>query len=139
MGDVAGNLLTVAFGDGKGNFTSVRDYVGTGLSYSLAITDFNGDGHPDVVRPLLTRTPRRFGQMMARADFGFPQGEWIGISGLINNPFSPPSFVDVNGDGKPDVVTVNEGIGGEFYITTMLNDGTGRFAPPVNSMPASAS
>ena len=31
-GDVAGNVLSVAFGDGHGNFTSGRDYVGTGMS-----------------------------------------------------------------------------------------------------------
>lgn len=49
FGDVAGNTVSVAFGDGRGNFSSGRNYVGTGLSYSLAIADFNGDGKPDVV------------------------------------------------------------------------------------------
>jgi len=52
---------------------------------------------------------------------------------VLNAPISAPSFADVNGDGKPDVVILDEGYNGEYFITTMLNDGTGRFAAPVPS------
>ena len=133
LGDVAGNMLTVAIGDGKGNFTSGRDYVGTGMSYSFAIADFNGDGHPDAVSASPDTDTATVWMNDGSGGFGFPQGEWIGTSGPLNNPVAPPSFVDVNGDGKPDVVTLNEGYNGEYLITTMLNDGTGRFAAPVTS------
>ena len=51
LGHVAGNTLSVAFGDGHGNFAPARNYVGTGQSYSLAIADFNRDGKPDILRP----------------------------------------------------------------------------------------
>lgn len=133
LGDVAGNMLAVAFGDGRGNFTPGRDYVGTGMSYSLAIADFNRDGHADVVSASPDTDTATVWLNDGSGGFGFPQGEWIGFPNLINNPISPPSFADVNGDGKPDVVVLNEGYGSEYLITTMLNDGTGRFAAPVTS------
>ena len=133
--DVAGNTLSVAFGDGKGNFTSGRDYVGTGYSYSLSIADFNGDGYPDVVSASPDTDTATVYLNDGSGGFGFPQGEWIGVPGVnvINAPISAPSFVDLNGDGKPDVVLLDESDGGEYIITTMLNDGTGRFSAPISS------
>jgi hypothetical protein len=134
-GDLAGNMLTVAFGDGKGNFPYARDYVGTGMSYSLAIADFNGDGHPDVVSASPDTDTATVYMNDGSGGFGFPQGEWIGLPGVgvLNAPVSAPSFADLNGDGSPDIVLLDEGYNGEYFITTMLNDGTGRFAGPVPS------
>jgi hypothetical protein len=67
--------------------------------------------------------------------FGFPQGEWIGLAGVgtLNAPLSAPSFVDLNGDGKTDILLLDEGYNGEYFITALLNDGTGRFTAPVTS------
>ncbi len=135
LGEVAGNMVTVSLGDGHGNFSSGRDYVATGMSYSHAIADFNGDGYPDVVSASPDTDTATVYINDGSADFGFPQGEWIGIPGtdIINEPLSAPSFADVNGDGKPDLVLLNEGYNGEYFITTMLNDGTGRFSGPIAS------
>ena len=135
FGEVAGNMMAVAFGDGQGHFSSGSDYVGTGMSYSLAIADFNGDGHPDVVSASPDTDTASVYINDGSGGFGFPQGEWIGLPGVgvLNAPLSPPTFADVNGDGKPDVVLLDEGYNGEYFITSMLNDGTGRFAAPVPS------
>jgi FG-GAP-like repeat len=135
IGSTAGNMLTVVSGDGKGNFTSERDFVGTGMSYSLAIADFNGDGHPDVVSASPDTDTATVYMNDGYGGFGFPQGEWVGIPGvgILDAPVSAPSFVDLNNDGKPDFVLIDEGYSGEYFITTMLNDGTGRFAGPVAS------
>lgn len=135
LGGVAGNMLTVAFGDGKGNFSSARDYVSTGMSYSLAIADFNGDGHPDVVSVSPDTDTATVYTNDGSGGFGFPQGEWAGIPGtdIINEPLSAPSFVDLNGDGQPDMVLLDEGYNGEYFITALLNDGTGRFSSPISS------
>jgi hypothetical protein len=135
LGEVAGNMVTVCLGDGHGNFSSGRDYVATGMSYSHAIADFNGDGYPDVVSASPDTDTATVYINNGSGDLGFPQGEWIGIPGtdIINEPLSAPSFADVNGDGKPDMVLLNEGYNGEYFITTMLNDGTGRFSGPIAS------
>jgi FG-GAP-like repeat len=133
--DTAGNMICVAYGDGQGNFTSGRDYVGTGLSYSLAISDFNGDGHPDVVSVSPETDTATVYINDGSGGFGFPQGEWIGVPGqaIIDAPVSSPSFADLNGDGKPDVFLLDEGGNDEYVLTSMLNDGTGRFAAPLST------
>jgi hypothetical protein len=96
-GEVAGNMMAVAFGDGQGNFSSGRDYVGTGMSYSLAIADFNGDGHPDVVSASPDTDTATVYINDGSGGFGFPQGEWIGLPGVgvLNAPLSAPTFADV--------------------------------------------
>jgi hypothetical protein len=48
-GQVAGNLLAVHFGDGKGNFGPAHVYRGGQTSFGLAVADFNRDGHPDII------------------------------------------------------------------------------------------
>ena len=73
LGDVAGNLLAIAFGDGHGNFMSGRDYVGTGLSYSHALADFNGDGHLDVVSASPDTDTQPFTSTMVWADSDSPR------------------------------------------------------------------
>src|SRR5437016_4818851 len=67
--------------------------------------------------------------------FGSPQGVWIGVpgEGLINAPIAPASFADVNGDGKTDIVLLDEGYSGEYFLITLLNDGSGKFEDPRSS------
>jgi hypothetical protein len=135
LGDVAGNMLCVAFGNGQGGFAPGQDYVGTGMSYSLAIADFNGDGHPDVVSASPDTDTATVYLNNGSGGFGFPQGEWIGLAGVgvVNSPVSGASFADVNGDGSPDIVLQDEGYNGEYLIVSLLNDGTGNFATPIAS------
>jgi hypothetical protein len=135
LGNTTGNSLCVAFGDGLGNFTSGRTYMGTGLSYSQSEADFNGDGKLDVVTVSPDTDTASVYLNDGSGGFGFPQGEWIGSPGAhaINSFISAPSFVDVNNDGSPDIVIVNQGLNGESFITSALNDRTGRFSAPISS------
>src|SRR4029077_19828101 len=88
IGDIAGDTLSVALGDGRGHFTTGRDYVGTGQSYSLAIADFNGDGKPDVVTSNTDTDTASVYFNDGSGGFGFPQGEFIGLNGVgvLNSP-----------------------------------------------------
>ena len=110
-GDVSGDTLTVSFGDGHGNFTTGRSYVGTGQAYSLAIADLNGDGKPDVVTSNIDTNTATVYLNDGSGGFGAPQGLFVGLAGIpvLNAPASPVSFPDLNNDGKPDVFLFNEG------------------------------
>jgi len=131
----SGNTVNVALGDGKGNFSVARTYVGAGLSYSLAVADFNGDGKPDVVTANGDTDSANLFLNDGTGSFGFPQGLYMGLSntGALLSNFAGPSIADLNGDGKPDVFLLGEGANSDFYATTLLNDGTGRLAVPLTS------
>lgn len=131
-GFTAGNTLNVALGDGKGNFSVSRNYIGVSQSVSLAVADFNGDGHPDVVTANEDSDTATVYQNDGSGSFGFPQGVFVGLptSGVINAPISGLSFVDLNHDSKPDIVFLNSEENSEYYLVSLLNDGTGRFSDP---------
>jgi FG-GAP-like repeat/Chitobiase/beta-hexosaminidase C-terminal domain len=131
----SGNTLNVALGDGKGNFGVARTYVNAGQSYSLAVSDFNGDGKPDFVTANNDMDSVNVFLNDGTGSFGFPQGLYMGESstGVAIASYSGPSLVDLNGDGKPDAFMLSEGSNSDFYATSFLNDGTGRFADPLAS------
>jgi hypothetical protein len=136
LGLLAGNTLSVALGDGKGNFTAGRNYVGTGQSYSIGIADFNGDGRPDFVTAENdTDTVTVYQNDDGSGGFGFPQGLFAGISGQYpyNQPLTALSFADLNSDGKSDIFFLDEGYNGEIYAASFLNDGTGKLSDAVTT------
>ena len=140
-GQVAGNLLAVHFGDGKGNFGPAHVYRGGQTSFALAVADFNRDGHPDVITANQDSDSATIFLNDGQGGFGMPSGEYIGYisdnnsSGPVNAPYTSYTPADVNGDGKPDLVVLEVGPGypNPFQATVMLNDGTGHFGPAVHS------
>jgi hypothetical protein len=131
----SGNTVNVALGDGKGNFSIGRTYVGAGAAFSLAVADFNGDGKPDVVTANEDQDSANLFLNDGTGSFGFPQGLYMGLSntGELLTSSDGPSIVDLNGDGKPDVFLLSEGANSNIYATSLLNDGTGRLAVPLSS------
>ncbi|MGA8149440.1 MAG: FG-GAP-like repeat-containing protein [Terriglobales bacterium] len=136
LGDVAGNLVSVLFGDGTGHFDSGRVYRGEPSIYGLAVGDVNGDGFPDVVTANQGSDTASVFLNDGKGGFGDPQGEPIGYSsGTTNSPVSPFLLADVDGNGTTDIVALEVPplYPGPMQITTMLNDGTGTFSPPIQS------
>ena len=78
--------LTILLGNGDGSFGGGGTYSAAGGA--LGVGDFNGDGNQDI----LSGSQLFLGN--GDGTFGFPVG--INASGLVG---------DVNGDGKPDLVT----------------------------------
>jgi hypothetical protein len=136
LGEVAGNLVSVLFGDGTGHFQSGGVYRGEPNMYGLAVGDLNGDGFPDVVTANQDSDSASVFLNDGKGGFGDPQGEMIGYnSGVTNAPTSPFLFADVDGNGTQDIVVLESPLvsSGPTEITTMLNDGTGEFSPPIQS------
>ncbi len=134
-GATAGDLTSVLLGDGKGNFGPATVYRGDVGAFSLAIADFNGDGHPDIVTADQDTDSAVVFMNDGKGGFGEPRGGWIGeLPGPYNAPASDLMSVDVDGDGKPDLVLM-ENPGSDTYdqLTVMLNEGGGNFSPPIRS------
>ncbi|MHB8418064.1 MAG: FG-GAP-like repeat-containing protein [Myxococcales bacterium] len=126
--------------DGHGTFTLAPSVISASGGVSLAVTDFNLDGLPDlVVGTALT------------AD------NTLEVQTFLNQPGSPGTFVagpsaavpiaacsnendlrvaigDFNADGYPDIVTA-EFLGGNSYV--FLNDGTGNGLALAGTYPSS--
>jgi len=130
-------LLNDALGDGV--LLSPTTYATAGtLSESVAVVDVNGDGLPDiVVTNMCTQEPPGC----------------YGVAVLLNNSNNPGTFLsavgydtggletgavavgDVNGDGYPDLVVVNDCqqytcAGGTLSL--LLNNGNGTFGKPTD-------
>ncbi|MGH8128701.1 MAG: FG-GAP-like repeat-containing protein [Gammaproteobacteria bacterium] len=130
-------FLTTARNLGSRSFYSYADYgyqnaSGQGQdAYDMASTDFNGDGHPDLVianegdsilSVLLNTGQGGFGAPMVLT---LPSG-----AGDID----AVAAGDVNGDGKADIVTADNS--GHLY--TFLGNGDDSFQAPVTSTIASS-
>jgi hypothetical protein len=137
FGEVAGNLVSVLFGDGAGHFGSGRVYRGEPSMYGLGVGDVNGDGFPDVITANQGSNSASVFLNDGQGGLGDPQGEPIGYSsGTTNSPVSPFLFADVDSNGTQDIVVLEVPplYPGSMQITTMLNDGTGTFSPPIQSV-----
>jgi len=126
----ADNDISVAFGDGRGNFTRAPSTFAVGRSpYPLALGDVNNDGHPEIVATTTATGPERAQQLpFSRA-----------LTLLLNNGHGgfrasqlplrtgQPWFVaigDVNGDRKADLVATHHE---QSALTVLLADGKGGF------------
>jgi hypothetical protein len=114
-----GCSVGVFLGNGDGTFKPEVDYNGAGSSVALA--DFNGDGHLDIVTT--GGSNNNISLLLGKGDgtFGFPTT--IPTNGLAN-------FVavgDFNGDGKLDLAIVT---GSDIAI--LLGNGDGTFGTEVD-------
>jgi len=115
--------IEVFLGNGDGTFGTGIRYPTGGTPSSLAVADFNGDGHLDVAVAVLPETAG------APAMVVFPGNGSGGLGVAVNTPATASLSVitnivagDLNGDGKPDIVAIN---GAE--IAVLLNQGNGLF------------
>jgi FG-GAP-like repeat len=137
-GAVGGYLVSVLKGDGKGNLAQAQIYRGGMNAFSLVVADFTGDQKPEILTADAFENRLSLFLNDGNGNYGDPQGEAIGyLKGVINapNPTSKPEVVDLNGDGKPDILLVEDGTDSTqpSQLTVMLNDGTGKFLPPIRS------
>jgi hypothetical protein len=124
------NGVSVLLGRGDGTFRHPQTFALKSHVVAVAVADVNGDGKPDLVvaNPgTYNPTTNRFDNggvdvLLGRSDgtFGPPQTFDAGFYGT-----SSVAVADVNGDGRPDIVT-----GGAFGISVLPGNGDGTFGPP---------
>ncbi len=133
-------LIDVLLGNGDGTFHRPVSYSFNTYPSWVVIADVNGDHKPDLIvsgQVNLGENVEPLGVFLGNGDGTF-QSEVSYASGGYDDTsalgLSYPAYVaDVNGDGKPDLLVVNElgGSGGSGVIGVLLGNGDGTFQPVV--------
>ena len=126
-------FVTVAFGDGKGNFNhGVQPHTGRGYdTQEVAVADLNGDGIPDLVGTSLgfAGNPGNIFILLGKGDRKFAKAVNIGSGGHKPNGIA---IGDLNHDGIPDLVVANSfSTTGYGNVAVLLGKGDGTFGKPV--------
>jgi FG-GAP-like repeat/Abnormal spindle-like microcephaly-assoc'd, ASPM-SPD-2-Hydin len=118
--------VSVLLGNGDGTFAPAVSYPApSDGTNSVAIGDFNGDGHPDIAA---TNYP------------GYDLSVFLGVgNGTFKSAMQYPASIDpvglvigdFNGDGLLDIASI-AGYGSSAAITVLIGRGNGTFASHVN-------
>ena len=118
--------VSVLLGNGDGTFRPPTDFAAGGLPAFVVIGDVNGDSRPDLVvaNGGNSNDPGDVSVLLGNGDGTFrPQARLA----AGRNPTSV-AIGDVNGDGRPDLVTANYS-GGTGDVSVLLGAGDGTFQP----------
>ncbi len=125
-GDVA-STVRVLLGNSDGTFQTQQTFaIGVGKNnISLAVVDVNGDGKPDIITANYNFNPdsTTYGSvsvLLGNGDGTFQPQRTFAVS----SPGYTLAVADVNGDGKPDIITVNHG---SPTVGVLLGNGDGTF------------
>lgn len=134
----ASGSVSVLLGNGDGTFQPAAAYSSGGYeAVSVAIGDVNGDGMPDLVVANICASfdsctaGGSVGVLLGNGDGTFRTAVLYGSGG-----FAPAlvAIVDVNQDGKPDLLVANQCVSGtdcHGAVSVLLGNGDGSFQPAV--------
>jgi hypothetical protein len=139
--------FTVFHNAGGGNFTAMGPYplapsftAGSSVAYKifgLSFADLNGDGRLDVLSqsnavPVGNAASGDQLNVMLNLGTGFGAPQPINTSSVQNLEFASTAFADLNGDGKQDLIFSYQANTGNNGVATLLGNGDGTFAAPVD-------
>lgn len=121
--------VSVLINKGGGSFQASRNYL-TDKSYDIAISDFNGDRKPDIA--VMGGESFSVVVFLNNGDGTLGEGQYYPV-GSFDNHSQALAAGDLNGDGKPDIVTANPNFGDSpGTISVLINNGDGTFRPKVD-------
>lgn len=126
----------VLLGNGDGTFRNVVTYSSGGYwANAIAVADLNGDGHPDLVVANYSKAEGSSGNGKLGVRLGNGDGTFQAVVTLDTGGITASSLAiaDVNGDGKPDLIAVNECVSRKNCqsgsVAVLLGNGDGTFQP----------
>lgn len=134
----AGNLVTVLRGNAGGTFDA-PEYLLPGAN-RIAVADFDRDGARDLAT-LVFDDSGALGFVHGNGDGTFAAYRAMHTRKQVeviplNLHTGAPVLADMNEDGRPDVVTLQEqpqSVSRDFALSVLLNDGGGNLATPILS------
>lgn len=135
--------ISVLLANPDGSFSPAL-LTNTESPIQFIVQDFNGDGIPDIVLLSSSSTAndsisvfigKGDGTFNAAVNYKLPGTSY----GLVENEnLQVLVAADVNGDGKPDLITFTN-VSSQTLITVLLGNGNGTFQAPITSAAASSS
>lgn len=123
-GAVDPGLISIAYGDAGGRFSTPQYLPVEGDVRALAVADVNGDGRPDI----LYSVQRQSSGIRLYTNVGGRR--WIPEKGPIEvNRYEGIRAADLNGDGRIDLVAANASSELEGGIQVFFVTGRGGFVP----------
>jgi FG-GAP-like repeat/Abnormal spindle-like microcephaly-assoc'd, ASPM-SPD-2-Hydin/Cep192 domain 4 len=120
-GDVGG--VSILLGNGDGTFQSHVEYAASLAAYSLTVGDFNREGNLDLIFFPGGSLPGKLVVLSGNGDGTFQSPQSFPSDSSVESLIA----VDLNGDGKLDLITAD--LGGGAYV--FLGNGDGTFQSPV--------
>jgi hypothetical protein len=123
--DYLGHELSVLLGNGNGTFRAAQNLAAGAYPSSVTVADVNGDGRPDLIAANFHDLGASDGLYVF---LGNGNGTFKAARVLSTGPGTYPHAVvvaDVNGDGRPDLITANWQKAGS--VSVLLGNGNGSF------------
>jgi Bacterial Ig-like domain (group 3)/FG-GAP-like repeat/FG-GAP repeat len=132
-----GSDVQIYLGKGDGTFSAGNSYAAIGSVGFVTVSDLDGDGNPDIYVGLANGGAYEgdnFYNNLSYALMGNGDGTFQGapfVNGAVGDPYTGTNLGDVNGDGLPDLITLNTTQYNTFTssFTVQLDTKTGNFTP----------
>ena len=132
-----GSDVQIYLGKGDGTFSAGNSYASIGSVGYVTVSDLDGDGNPDIYVGLANGGAYEgdnFDNNLSYALMGNGDGTFQGapfINGSLGGPYNGTNLGDVNGDGLPDLITLNATQFNTFTstFTVQLDSKNGIFTP----------